>query len=161
MARRIEVSVDAFRRQVQETRKRKGWTQEQLADAISKLGWPIDQEKVSRIEPPRHTKGSKNKARKSVSLEEVLVFAAALEVSPVQLIVPGGSGARMKLFNGGKTFDASAVRGWLYNLEPLPGMDDRFFQESISEDEYNAREEEYATAMAEMAEYDDWKARNQ
>jgi transcriptional regulator with XRE-family HTH domain len=69
---------ESFAEQLEGVRRRKGWTQQQLADRMETMGLPLDRSAIAKIETQR----------RAVSLEEALAFAAALGVSPAALVVP-------------------------------------------------------------------------
>ena len=61
-------------------RKRRGWTQQRLAEAIGEHGGGLDRAAVAKIES-----GVRN-----VSIDEVFLFAAALDVPPALVLLPLG-----------------------------------------------------------------------
>lgn len=69
---------------VRHYRSERGWTQEQLADEMGQLGYPINRATLAKLE-----NGGTRAA--NVPLAEVLALAAALDVPPVLLFVPLGS----------------------------------------------------------------------
>ncbi|WP_334123788.1 helix-turn-helix domain-containing protein [Glutamicibacter sp.] len=63
-------------------RRHKKWSAEHLASATEKVGHKIARQVIANIE---------NGRRESVSIAELMTFASALEVSPVDLIFPATS----------------------------------------------------------------------
>ncbi|MFJ9020767.1 helix-turn-helix domain-containing protein [Streptomyces sp. NPDC102259] len=62
-------------------RARRGYSAQQLADECAKLGMPIQRSVIANFE---------NGRRANVSVAELLVFAAALRISPLELAFPVG-----------------------------------------------------------------------
>src|SRR5439155_12423737 len=74
-----------FGEQLEGIRRRKGWTQRQLADEMKRLNVPVGQSAIANIE---------NSSRR-VTVDEMMTFAVALGVSPAALLVPRESSARV------------------------------------------------------------------
>lgn len=77
-----------FAQRLREMRDTRGWTQQDLADRMRELGYPMDRAsivKIERLAPESRGRGAK--ARK-VSIDEVFAFAAALGVLPGALLHP-------------------------------------------------------------------------
>lgn len=107
--------------QTRRLRLRKEWTsQQKLADRLSELGHAIDRSALARIE--RGTRG--------VPLDEALAIAAALEVSPLSLVLPAESGDPIAITPSIVVTSAEA-RAWLRGDEPLPGQDREFFEQEL------------------------------
>ena len=83
----VKTSAEIFATEVRATRERKGWTQERLAERLVELGSTIDRSTVAKIEA----------GKRGVSLDECLIFAVALGVSPSTLVFPRSSKVRLKL----------------------------------------------------------------
>lgn len=65
---------------VRELREKRGWSARELAERCATAGAPhLDRSIIANIESGR---------RRSVSVEELLVFAYVLDVAPVHLLVP-------------------------------------------------------------------------
>jgi transcriptional regulator with XRE-family HTH domain len=69
---------EAAAEELRRVRTRKGWNQQQLADALHELGAPIDRATISKIET----------GERRITLDEVFLFAYALGVSPAALVLP-------------------------------------------------------------------------
>ncbi|HME03342.1 MAG TPA: helix-turn-helix domain-containing protein [Solirubrobacteraceae bacterium] len=67
-----------FARRLREARNARRWTQQDLADAVDKLGAPMDRTVLARLE----------KGQREVRLDELVALAAALDVAIVHLILP-------------------------------------------------------------------------
>lgn len=112
-----------FRDRLKEARKLKGWTQQQLADALASLGVKLDASGITRME--RGTRG--------VTLDDVIAIAAALGVSPLHMIVPlDDNGAQLAPSLTVSTADA---RAWLRGQRPLQEADERLFYAQTPESE--------------------------
>ncbi len=113
----------------------KGWDQQGLADAMKRIGHPINRATISKIEKGARGVGGKHgrnpitrgeTAPRPVSLDEVIAFAAALDVAPIHLFLP--------IFNEDDVLLAPKVRvdvetayDWARGEQPL-GEDDRFYR---------------------------------
>jgi DNA repair exonuclease SbcCD ATPase subunit len=75
---RLAASVAA---EVRRHRTRLGMSAQQLAEECKKLGVPIQRSVIANFENGRRT---------NVGVSDLLVFAAALKVSPMQLVFPAG-----------------------------------------------------------------------
>lgn len=112
-----EKPTKLFGRRVHEVRVRKGWTsQERLAARLDELGLGTNRSTIARMEQGN---------RPVVPLDEALAIAAALEVSPLALMIPAGS-ERVEIAKGIEATVPEA-RAWIAGTEPLPGMDAAFF----------------------------------
>jgi len=100
---------------VREARKRRDWTQQQLADRLRELGFPTHRLTIAKIE-----KGGTR--AENAPLREVLALAAALDVAPVHLLVPLEDEAMVavtpELFS-----QARHVRAWIRGRNILRGGD--------------------------------------
>lgn len=68
-------------REVRRHRQAKGMSAQQLADACGEVGVSVQRSVIANFE---------NGRRASIGVAEILAFAAALEVSPMELIFPAG-----------------------------------------------------------------------
>lgn len=84
-----------FGEQVRAVRERKGWTQDRLCAELEKLGEPMDRATVARIEA----------GKRGVSVDDLMLFALALGVAPVYLVLPRAT-APVTLASG------VTVNGW-------------------------------------------------
>ncbi|WP_082920603.1 helix-turn-helix domain-containing protein [Rhodococcus sp. YH3-3] len=66
--------------QIRRYRQKRGLSYQQLADRCTELGYPTGRTTLANLEAHK---------RKSLTLHELIVLAAALEVPPVELIFPG------------------------------------------------------------------------
>jgi transcriptional regulator with XRE-family HTH domain len=90
-------------REVRRHRDRRKMSQQQLADRTAELGMPIPRPVLANFERGR---------RDSVSVAEVLVLAAALGVSPMELICPVGYDDEIELLPARKVDPLQASR-WI------------------------------------------------
>lgn len=107
--------------EVRRYRKARGMSVQQLSDAVSALGVPLQRPVLSNLE---------NGRRHTVSVDEVLALAAALNVPPVLLVAPLGRTERTEVLPGVVTSPWDAAR-WIMGAAELPGSARRW-----SEDDY-------------------------
>ena len=104
---------EVFRARLREVRRLKGWTQQQLADALASAGVKLDASGITRME--RGTRG--------VTLDDVIAIAAALGVSPLHMLVPLENDEALNIAPG-LTADTADVRAWIRGQRPLRDTDD-------------------------------------
>ncbi|MFD5050842.1 helix-turn-helix domain-containing protein [Streptomyces tendae] len=92
---RLSLSVA---REVRRHRQAKGLSAQQLSERCSSLGMPIQRSVLANLESGRRT---------TVTIAEVLVLAAALEIPPTSLIVPVGYEEEFEALPGvrGESYD--------------------------------------------------------
>jgi transcriptional regulator with XRE-family HTH domain len=96
---------------VREVRKRRAWTQEELADRCERAGVPrLTTQVIADLETGRRIR---------LSIDEVLVLALVLGVAPLHLMVP--LVGRVKV--GSKIYAAKRLRGWIRGEAPLRDAD--------------------------------------
>ncbi|MGH7487950.1 MAG: helix-turn-helix domain-containing protein [bacterium] len=126
-------------------RKRRGWQQRELADELVKLGWEhVDRTVVAKIET----------GTRKVSLENLLALAAALGVEPVALLLPRDDQVEVAL-TPNLLAPAWVIRAWIHGYMPLGNYAlptdrveaDRFYAESISDQEWRARQYPLVNAL--------------
>lgn len=98
-----------FSERMRETRERRRWSQQDLALRLGEMGAPTDRATVARTET----------GARGISLDDALMLAAALEVSPLALILPDDEDDRVALAPSYK-IDAELLRRWLVGVAPLP-----------------------------------------
>src|SRR5712692_5006973 len=99
--------TEVFGPRVAEVRKRRAWTQNQLATRLTQNGFPTDRASVAKIE----TRG------RGVSLSHVIAYALALGVAPVSLVLPV-TDEDVELAPGVVT-NATSARSWAIGSKPL------------------------------------------
>jgi transcriptional regulator with XRE-family HTH domain len=103
-----------FARRVREARKRRGWSQAQLADRLAEIGYTgIGRATVAKIEDATST-------RSNASLEDVLAIAAALDCSPLHLIVPLEDDELLQITAGLPPAQAVLIRDWVRSVLIAP-----------------------------------------
>lgn len=107
---RIEVPLTTFRRQLRETRKSADLSQTALASKVADLGGNLHSTAITRIE----------RGDRDVSLEDVLILAAALDVSPLYLIFPRDD-CLAKLTPASEAYLPLHLREWMRGQWPLAG----------------------------------------
>jgi transcriptional regulator with XRE-family HTH domain len=110
------------RKRIRELRRRHDWSQQDLADALGRLGMPVDRATVARVEL----------GERGLSLDEAFEYALALDVAPVSLFLPlGGDDVRLA---SGVVVPAPRARRWLIGQEPLEGQDARYWLHELPEE---------------------------
>jgi transcriptional regulator with XRE-family HTH domain len=105
-----------FPERVRQSREARGWSKQDLTDALARVGWPLDRMAITRTE----------QGERKASIDDLLGFAAALDLAPWYLLLPFDSEAPMRV--AGLETTAGAVEAWLMGDAPLPfeGAEDRF-----------------------------------
>jgi hypothetical protein len=85
--------------------------QDALAKRMEELGQPIDRSTIGRIE----------NGNRSVTVDELFVLAAALDVAPMQLVVPLDS-EELVAVTPTERWSAGAVRRWFTGAAILGGL---------------------------------------
>jgi len=101
-----------FARQLRRLRKKRGWSQKQLADLLQAQDVAINRATIARIESePDGTRAH------NISVEDLLAVAIALGVNPVELFVPQEAD---EVLSVGKTkLTPAEARDWLRQKRPL------------------------------------------
>jgi transcriptional regulator with XRE-family HTH domain len=101
-------------RRVRSLREERQWTQAQLADRMNDLGEPLHQTAVAKIEAED----------RRVTVDELFVLAAALDVSPVALLA---SDEKTVVRLARVDTSAPVLWSWVTMRAPLPFQDARAF----------------------------------
>src|SRR3954471_5112113 len=121
--RRRRSPSDVVGARVRELRRARGWTTDQLAARCAELGAPeLTNQVLFNIEAGRPDK--EKRRRRLIAVEELLVLAQALDVSPADLL--GGDGEDYPFPIGGGS-EGAAARAWIRGQEPLDPADRRSF----------------------------------
>lgn len=113
--------VGTIARRVKELRGRRGWTAADLGDKLKDRGINWDRFTVANLESGK---------RQNVNVVELLALADALDVAPVNLLVPGDDS--LYQVTPSAAYDADRVRSWFRGDEPLPDTDERIFFTEVS-----------------------------
>lgn len=120
---------------IKSVRERHQWTQQQLADRMKAIGngAKIDRSTIAKVE-------SLNRA---VTVDEVFWFAAALDVSPLALLLPQRSDDEVRVAPGFPSTSVTGLVSWYRGLRPLILRSDdstevRFFNEQRPDYEVTA-----------------------
>jgi transcriptional regulator with XRE-family HTH domain len=97
-----------FPERVRQSREARGWSKQDLFTALRRVGWPLDRMAVTRTE----------QGDRKTSIDDLLGFAAALDVAPWYLLLPFGSDEPMRV--AGLETTGGAVHAWLIGDAPLP-----------------------------------------
>lgn len=90
------------------TRERRAWSQQRLTDELHRHGSTLSRGTVAKIE---------RNIRKP-TIDELALFAAALNVSPLDLIAPDNPAEPVRV--GNQTVTASCIADWIRGDRPLP-----------------------------------------
>jgi transcriptional regulator with XRE-family HTH domain len=99
--------TQVYAQRLRELRKRRGWTQGQLAERAR-----VDRTTINKIE-----KG----VRSDVSISQLFWFADVLATSPIHLLTPTDPDVDIELSPGGRRITAVEARNWLRGFPP-PGV---------------------------------------
>jgi transcriptional regulator with XRE-family HTH domain len=110
--KRLLTAGEAFGERLQEIRRKRGWTQEDLASRLDDLGFPIHRVTLGQIE-----KGG-TRAR-NVTLEEVLAIALALGVPPVMMMAPFSIEVRLRVVGRRTPAPPDVARAWIVGHQLL------------------------------------------
>jgi transcriptional regulator with XRE-family HTH domain len=133
---------DVIREQLVAIRKRRGWTQAQLAQRLKELGYPhLGRAGLSKIEL----------GARSVTVDDLLALAAALDVAPVHLFVPYERDRRVDITSD-VGVSAATTRRWVHGWEPLPGSDEKQYFSEMAPDEWWVQRNGHVRAIASLFE---------
>ena len=114
---------EVFKVRLREARRLKGWTQQELAAALSRAGVELGEFAITRLE----------NGKRGVSLDQAIAIAAVLGVSPLHMIVPlDDDGIQL---TPQRTVTAADARAWLRGLTPLQEADEQLFYAQTPESE--------------------------
>jgi transcriptional regulator with XRE-family HTH domain len=117
-------------RQVRETRDRRGWNAQQLADRCAEAGMPtLDRSTIANIESGR---------RRRIGADELLVLAYVLDVAPVHLLVPRDDEDPFEVVPNAEV-KAAQARRWIRGTDQLLGLNEKVFRTEVPESEWEGR----------------------
>jgi transcriptional regulator with XRE-family HTH domain len=108
---------EVFARRLREARDARGWTQQELSAELGRLGAPMDRTTVAKIE----------KGQRQARVEELVAFAAALDVSPAFLLLPLRLDTTVALTPKMTVETVTALR-WACGEGPLDSANERFYR---------------------------------
>lgn len=120
--------VATIAQRVKQLRGRRGWTAAQLGAELAPHGVRWDRFTVANLE---------NGKRQNVTVNELFALALALDVAPVNLLVPLHDTPYE--VTPSRAEGADAVRSWVRGEEPLPGMEERTFFAEVSTQDMRRR----------------------
>lgn len=106
------VPVPTIAQRVKALRQRKGWSAEELGNALKAKGVKWDRFTVANLE---------NGKRQNVTVVELLALALVLDVAPVNLLVPLDSEPYQVTPDGTEAQNSADVWLWMRGQCPLPG----------------------------------------
>ncbi len=112
---------------VRAVREAKRWHQQDLADRLAALGAPTDRATVARTE--NSTRG--------LSLDDMLLYAAALDVSPLHLFIPLEDDQEIQV-TPTLSVPAARARKWVRGHDPLPNQDPKTYRTELPRAEWDA-----------------------
>jgi transcriptional regulator with XRE-family HTH domain len=112
---------------IREQRRRKGWSQERLGERLAELGLEMDTTNIGRIEA----------GKRRLKIDDLLMFAIALDVSPVHLLAGSylAEDLMVRLSPKLEPLSSRQVRMWLRGQKELKWQDRRRFYTEIAPDE--------------------------
>lgn len=120
---------EVFRLRMREIRGKRGWSQADLAKRLVELGVDhLSRGTLSKIELPDSTRAH------NLSLDDALAIAAALGVSPVNMMLPTWHGDQVAI-TPKLTVPAGSARAWVRGYWPLRHEDERIFFTEIAPEE--------------------------
>lgn len=98
-----------FRRRLREVRRRAGLSQIALAERVAEQGGSLNQAALTRIE----------RGDRDATVEEALLLAAALGVSPLWLMLPSDQHEWVRLGDGNRVYETALLREWIRGSHPM------------------------------------------
>lgn len=141
---------DAVAARVREVRTRRGITAAELAERCTALGLPrFTAQSVYKIEGQRE---SESRPPRRVTVDELLALALALNVAPVNLLIPPDDIDAPYRVTAAVSEQAAYVREWIRGEMPLGAADPReFYAETDSARRYYDTEFGAAVAARQQA----------
>jgi transcriptional regulator with XRE-family HTH domain len=99
--------TDTIGKELKWFRKGRRWTQQELSERLAQLGVTLDQSAIARIE----------RGERAVSLDEAMVLALALGVSPMALAIPRAGNVSLTPKN---EYPVEQAANWFRNAWPIP-----------------------------------------
>jgi transcriptional regulator with XRE-family HTH domain len=128
MAQDARKPSEVLRSRLREVRRRREWSQEDLAERLKELGVPMDRAVLARIEG----------GTRGVSLDEGFILAAALGVDPSTLFFPVARNEWVELAPR-VLRTAEQARMWIRGMGPVLDGDDRFYLSEAADEDWARR----------------------
>jgi transcriptional regulator with XRE-family HTH domain len=127
---------DVVAGRVRDIRHKRGLTVAQLAARLADRGMPgLTEQALYNLEAGRPDR--RGLRRRAVSVDELLALAYALEVSPLDLLVPIDDEQTISVPGTGHgEWPREQVRDWVRAWAPLPGIDERLFYAELPPEEW-------------------------
>ena len=114
---------------MKELRKKRGWSQEQLANELDRHEVPINRTTIAKMEAhPQSTRAE------NISLVNVLALGIVLGVNPVELFSPQNPDVWLRV--GETLIPPRQLRQWLRQQQPLREQDSKWYDTEIPEEEW-------------------------
>ncbi|MDP8927671.1 MAG: helix-turn-helix domain-containing protein [Actinomycetota bacterium] len=127
-------------RRIRELRTDRGWSARELAAACADvLGADPASTGAAALASRDVIANIENGRRTTISVEELLVLAAVLDVAPVHLLVPVSADYGLQVGRWGVA--APLARQWVRGQRPLPSQDARNYRTEVPDDEWEQIEE--------------------
>ena len=107
---------DEVAEEVSRLRRAAGLNRDQLADRCADLGLPLSAAAIANIETGR--RGKDGERRREVTVDELVVLARALQVTPLELVMPLAKSETIEVFPGHRVPRWQAVQ-WFAAEAPL------------------------------------------
>ncbi len=109
-----ETPSEAFARRLKRYRKRRGWTQDDLARELGSVGWTVNRAQVAKSET----------GTRKISLDEAVNIAWALGLPPALLYLPLGESAEVAIAPE-VIVHPDLARKWIAGTEPASHSNQR------------------------------------
>jgi transcriptional regulator with XRE-family HTH domain len=126
---------------LREARDARGWTQQDLSDALGAIGAPMDRTTIAKLE----------KRQREVRLDELVAIAAALDCAPVFLFLPIDGDAPVRLAPKLQV-DGAHARAWARGEQPLRPENRRFYLFQAPDEPFPRHR---VSSLAELRDYAD------
>ena len=127
---------DVVAQRIKDLRKSRRWSLEDLAEQCSEKAG-ADQLTANAIENIEHGRRDKDRRRRRmITVDELLVFAVALDVAPVHLLVPTEDDEAPYRITPKNGVRRGRARAWIRGLFPLPSTDERVYFSEVPRSEW-------------------------
>jgi transcriptional regulator with XRE-family HTH domain len=126
----LKTPKETTRERIRELRKRHhGWTQQDLADELNRVGAQTDRAAVAKVEL----------GKRELKLNEVFQYALALDVAPVHLIAPVAGEEPVSLGANTAPCTPTELREWIRGERERPEQESALYWTAVPREEFQAR----------------------